>query len=143
MSNKEQVVKIDRNISENAWMQSLDDKHRLSWIMLLHRACDDQGHFALNCKTLRNYVFFGDLLSDDEIKQIINDFVEAKHLLAYEVLDRQYYEVVNWWNYQEAQYQANHFTRFPPPEGKGVEYRPTAADIKDWEAYREEKLKHL
>ncbi len=143
MSNKEQVVKISRNISENPWMQSMDDKHRLSWIMLLHRCCDDQGHFALNLRTLRNYVFFGDLLSDDEIKQIINDFVEAKRILPYEVSGKQYYEVVNWWKYQEAQYETSSCVHFPPPFNKGLQHRATAAEQKEWEAYREEKLKHL
>ena len=107
---------IDRKIYEDIWMQSLDDKHRLAWIMLNNSVCDDQGRFELNPRTMRLSMFFGDQISDNEIKGVVNNFVTAKKILHYEVDGIQYFQVINWWKYQsQSSYMAA--SKFPAPDG--------------------------
>ena len=113
---------IDRKIYEDTWVQSLDDRHRLTWIMLLNSFCDDQGRFELNPRTMRFVMFFGDNISDSDVKALINDFVVAKRIIQYEDGGRIYYQVTNWWKYQQKSLFMSK-SKFPAPPGWEDAYR--------------------
>ena len=107
---------IDKEVCENTWAQSLNDRDAIAWILIINTMCDDQGRFEINFRNLRYHVFRANEISDKEIEKVLNALAEEKKIVIYEVNDKKYCQVINWWKYQ---YELSdmEMSRFPAPEG--------------------------
>ena len=107
---------IDPELFEDNWVQSLSDRDFSAWVLLISSMCDDHGRFELNLVRLRTRVFRSRLVSDDEIRKVLNEFAEAKKISIYLVNGKQYCQVLNWWKYQfKSSYMKE--SKYPAPEG--------------------------
>jgi hypothetical protein len=91
---------------------ALTYRQRLLWIGLITTA-DDQGRGRAHPGLIRAAVFPYDVISQDEIQDDLDAIGAAGMVLIYQVDDKLYYQVLNWWEYQTPQWVGP--SDFPAP----------------------------
>jgi hypothetical protein len=99
---------------ESEAFASLDYRARLLWIGLVTTA-DDQGRGRAHPGLLRAAVFPFDIITQDEIAADLKAIADRDMVLVYQVDDKAFYQVVNWWEYQTPQWVGP--SDYPAPDG--------------------------
>ena len=107
-----------RMIHDCVWQSeavaSLDYRQRLLWIGLITTA-DDQGRGRAHPGLIRAAVFPFDVIAQEDIEADLQAIAAQDMVLVYEVEDKVYYQVVNWWDYQSPQWVGP--SDYPAPDG--------------------------
>lgn len=113
---------LDPQMMSDPWFIELNDRGRLCWIMLILNGTDDQGRFLLNGRLMKSRLFPADDLPATEVLAMLEDFVRAEKVYAYEHEGVRYGQIVRWWKYQiGSEWMAA--SRYPAPPGWVDRYR--------------------
>ena len=93
---------------------ALTYRQRCLWIGLITTA-DDQGRARAHPGLVRAAVFPFDVIAQDEIEADLQAIVDCEMLLIYQVGNKAYYQVLNWWEYQHPQWVGP--SDHPAPDG--------------------------
>jgi DnaD/phage-associated family protein len=94
---------IHQNFWESETMAVLSCRQRLLFIGLISNA-DDQGRMRAHAALVRSTVFPFDDIPLEEINRDLTKLQEVNSIHLYEVNERRYIQVVNWWDYQDPQW---------------------------------------
>ena len=92
---------------------ALTYRQRHLWTGLIATA-DDQGRGRAHPGLVRAAIFPFDVISQDEINDDLRA-IAGNMLILYEVDGKAYYQIVNWWKYQNMQWASP--SEYPPPDG--------------------------
>ena len=93
---------------------ALTYRQRVLWIGLITTA-DDQGRGRAHPGLVRAAVFPFDVVSQEDIQDDLDAISAAGMVLIYQVDDKDFYQVIHWWDYQTPQWVGP--SDFPAPEG--------------------------
>jgi hypothetical protein len=93
---------------------TLSYRQRCLWVGLITTA-DDQGRGRAHPGLVRAAVFPFDIVSQEEIQEDLEAIQQLGMVLIYQVDDKAFYQVANWWEYQSPQWVGP--SDFPAPEG--------------------------
>jgi hypothetical protein len=94
---------VDRFIWRDDWFGNLNHVQRLMWIGLVTSCADDQGRLANNPRLIVADLFpFDEQVNDELVRTIIENFIAAGKVYAYQVDSKKLLQIVNWWKYQSS-----------------------------------------
>jgi len=88
-------------------------RQRCLWIGLITTA-DDQGRGRAHPGLVRAAVFPFDVIAQGEIEADIQAIVDCEMLLVYQIQEKDFYQIVSWWEYQRPQWAGP--SDYPAPE---------------------------
>lgn len=105
---------LDSDIWTNENFAALPPMARLLQIGIINLA-DDQGRMKAHPAYLRSQIFPYDDCTTEQLEGWLHLMEQNETLLVYQVVDKLYVQLVNWWTYQQLQWA--HPSRYPAPDG--------------------------
>ena len=95
-------------------LAELTIRQRLLWVGLITTS-DDQGRGKAHPHLIRSTIFPFDTISPTEIQDDLQAIADEEMVILYSVKGKAYYQIVNWWEYQQPQWA--YPSEYPAPEG--------------------------
>lgn len=124
---------IDPAFWRSESIAQLNETQRLLFIGIISNA-DDQGRMSAHPALVRSDVYPYDDKSLEEIESNLQAIVNVGSIMLYEVDDKRYLQIPNWWEYQKPQWA--YPSKLPSPDGwqDRLRYREDNKVIaKNWE----------
>ena len=95
-------------------LAELTIRQRLLWVGLITTA-DDQGRGKAHPSLIRSTIFPFDTLTNIEIENDLQAIADEEMVILYIVKGKSYYQILNWWEYQQPQWA--YPSEYPAPDG--------------------------
>ena len=95
-------------------LAELTIRQRLLWVGLITTS-DDQGRGKAHPHLIRSMIFPFDTISPTEIQDDLQAIADEEMIIVYTAKKKAYYQIVNWWEYQQPQWA--YPSEYPAPDG--------------------------